>query len=291
MKLKILAPLFFFSVNAFAVEPDWLNPYLRSKAIRCDMTQAQLNNQVATHIDFNIQKLTENLKARGSAIESVLHQRDQVEIGIFPKATTFDLSVFTKVTVVIQNWHFSVQTTYATENSATPSVEKGLWFPLAIVDSGPGTPCTLSRIGYKEDGRKFVPVVDLVFGGPPRVVASDIVQVMDPEGAIQNPAALAKPENKKKLSEEPPPDPTSKAKDLKDSEPEKPTVRSSHRRHRHRISRRSSSRRHIRHRLRHRRSEDSAVQTSQKPPPEKPSECTGDDSPWRTAACKLGILK
>ncbi|MGZ3721660.1 MAG: hypothetical protein ACXVA9_01935 [Bdellovibrionales bacterium] len=312
-------------VRAAANEPEWLGPYLKSKFIRCEMTEDQLREQVATHIDFNVRNLSAELKARGSEIESILQNRDEVEIGIFPKTPVFDFYVLEKVTVVIQKLNFQVQTTYYSDYSASPTVEKGLWFPLMVNDPGPGKPCTLGRIGFKEEARKFIPLVDLVIGDPPRVVASNIVQVMDPVEAPQTPAPNAKreakpetkpeakpevkpeakpeakPEMKPEAKAPPPNAPIQKAtkpsvdKNKEDNESEKPVAREGRRHRRHheeRNSDRHSRKRYHSHR-RHRRNEDSQGQAPAEAagPPAKPSECTGDASIWKTAGCKLGIVK
>lgn len=136
MNSKGLLLLFFISVNAFASEPNWLGRYLKSKTIRCDMTLDQLRSQVAAQIDFNIRQLDQNLKSRGSEIEAILQQRDQIEIGTFPKSQVFDFYVREAVAVVIQKLNFLVQTTDYSDEAAGPRVEKGLWFPLTITDPG-----------------------------------------------------------------------------------------------------------------------------------------------------------
>jgi hypothetical protein len=317
--LNLIAILLLVSTNAFGDPPgDWLGPYLNSKGIRCSLNQDQLRRQVGSQIDSTTRQLFENLKARGSEIESLKQDRDQIEIGIFPKTPILDLYVLEQVSVVIQNLNFRVQTTYKIGNADNPAVQQGLWFPLTINDPGPGSPCTLSRITYKEEDRDFVPIVDLVIGEPPRVVAHNVAQVMDPADGPKPPTPppppIAKkeppppespppPTVKKEVIKEPPPPPEKLSKKEEKEEEEKSTarVRTHYRRHHHHQEEEDedrSSRHHRHHRYyyhyrhRHHRSEATEEQKSKEstvPPPA--NSCSGDVSPWKSAACKLGILK
>jgi hypothetical protein len=295
MNLKIIAILILLtSINTFADQADSLAGYLRSKSIRCTMTQDELREQVIHQLDFNIRRLNENLKRRGSEIEKIAEQRDQLEIGIFPHSVDFDFYVLEQVAVVIQGLNFPVQTTYHANYSADAHVTKGLWFPLSISDSGAGKPCLLSRVAYREDMQKSIPVVDLVIGDPPRVVAPNILQVMDPFGTAQPP--LAMPEEKLNETTPPPvpsapPPRASKSKD--EGESDTRSARES-RRHHHRSSRHHYHRRrshHHRHHRRHRSENYNEEAPEQGAPPTQPSECNGETSFWTSAGCNLGIVK
>ncbi len=214
MNFKILIIVLFASASALAAQPDLVGQ-LKAKGIRCDLTQEQLRDQLTAQLDLNIRSLDETLRGRGSEVESIIQDRNQVEVGVLPKPSVLDLYILEKVSVVIQKLNFPVQTTYYTDNSAGPEVATGLWFPLQVLDPGKGKPCTLKRVSFRPENQKFAPVVDLVIGEPPRVVAKNIVQVMDSTEALQAKPDVkqeVKPEVKPEAKQETKPEATQEAK-------------------------------------------------------------------------------
>jgi hypothetical protein len=260
------------------------------------MNAKQLNEQVTNQIDRNIRELTEALIKRGSDFQSIYQRKDSVEIGVFPKTPGYDFYVLENVTVGMQNFSFPIQTTFFL--SSTPTVKKGLWFPLKVRDEGEGKPCRLERISVRDGQQNFRPEVDLVTGDPPRVIIPRLIEVVDlssepeppPPPPVQKepvpvPQAREKNEGKKeekKATEK-------EAKEKKETKPSKKESRRERRRRERRELReeRRRERRYRRHHRRHHAENNQEVVRPAAEPPKKPNECTGDISVWKSMTCAI----
>lgn len=258
------------SSSVFAQNSDWLYGYLRSKSFNCKMSQEQFTNQIRAHVDANIQRLEASLKGRGSELQSITQQRDQIEIGVFPRTAGLDFYVLEPVTVVLgkpgASLTFQIQSTYYLENGK-PTVQKGLWFPLAVQDSGRDKPCKLNRVVVNESQRRFLPSIDLATGEPPRTLIQNLIDVVDVSSTV---------------TPIPPPPPPVAPAEKPEEEPRqevKPKKKHYERRRHHRPRRRH-------HYRRHRRTRSEAPAPAAEPPPPR-NECSGDLSTWQAVTCAL----
>lgn len=254
--LSLMIPL-----SCFAEKADWLQSFMRSKSLKCAMDEDRLKDQVSSHLDRNIEALTEALKERGSDFQEIEQKRDSVQIGVFSKSSDYDFYVLETVNVVMRGFRFPIQTTYLADNQTV--TEKGLWFPLKVKDAGRKKPCVVQRITVRDGQQNLRPDVSLVFGNPERVVASKLFDVVDLETNQPEAAPATKaPEEIEKATEQ----------DLEQARED--------RRARLRRERREERRERRRHRHRHHRRHRSEINESS-------SSCAGDVSPWKKITCKL----
>jgi hypothetical protein len=292
-----------------------LNQYLRSKAFKCTLSQDQLKKQVQVHIDRNIKALEASLKERGSELQSITQQRDQIEVGVFPETVGLDFYILEPVTVVLgqpgATFVFQIQSTYYTGDEK-PAIQKGLWFPLAIQDPGSDQPCELVRVVVGEKDKRYLPSIDLTIGDPPRTLIRGLIDVIDVTDmtptSVQQPVAPA-PAMSPLLERWPKPSSvqsqavtsheSSDSKNLKnstdkpnsdDNSGDEPQIRSK-KKHRERERRRHHHyRRHYRHRhyshyrRYYRRTLDEAPAAE---PPQSQNECSGNISTWKAVTCTL----
>lgn len=304
--LFVFVAAFVISHFSFADNNDWLAPYLQSKSFQCVMSIDQLKAQIAVQIDRNIGLLTESLVQRGSDFQNIAQRRDTVEIGVFPKLRGYDFYVLENVTVTMGKFQFPIQTTYFFDG--VPNVQKGLWFPLKVKDPGPNKICQLDRISVRDGQQNARPEVDLVLGDPPRVIVSRLIEVIDvssePEPPVSTQPNTSSKEPEKKNVEKK--ELEKKNVDKKDAEKrdvekkevkkkaeEKPKQSETRRERRERRRRerreRREERRHRRHRHYRSYQRSNIEEPARKPvePPDKPNDCNGDLSPWKTMTCTI----
>jgi hypothetical protein len=286
--LFFLLPI--ISSSVFAQNSDGVNQYLRSKSFKCKLSQEQFRNQIRAQVDRNIKQLETNLKERGSELQSITQQRDHIEIGVFPQTAGFDFYVLEPVTIVLgrpgATLVFQIQSTYYVEDGR-PTVQKGLWFPLAVHDPGSDKPCELVRVVISEKDRRFLPSIDLTMGDPPRTLISRLIDVIDvapatspaPTAAEPAPSVSPIPERWPQPSSVPPSKSVTPEPSGSKDEPEiKPKKKKRYERPRHHYRRRH----HYHRRYRRTRNETPAPE-----PPQPQNECSGDLSTWKAVTCTL----
>lgn len=305
MIAKFLPLLFLYANVAFAQNQnlDWLPDYLKMKSIKCQLTQEQIRAQLSAEADRSVEQIAAVLRDRSSEVQSAVQDREALTIGKFPNVPVFDFFALAKVNIVIRDLNFQIQTTLFTEQGS--SVQSGLWLPFTVRDPGPGKPCALQRITVSEDQRRFLPVVDLIYGNPPRVVTSRLIDVVD----VANSSAPAGPSPQTQApppQQSAPPPKTNVDEEKAEAKPRREERRESRRerRRREREERRQSRREEARQernqeerdRRRQEREErrqerrKARRQRAQQPPPEPPdkrNECSGDLSGWAAIKCAV----